>query len=264
MSLLADVPDGVVLPLGLAPDPEFPVSAAVTNAVNSCPDGPAPELPVAPLPGLDVPPDSVPRAWPSAVSSFETVVWSLDTCCSSVETVWRAASQVAWPCGVAVLALVQSLWAWTRSACCLFWSVESVDSSWVNVVWSCVTVALWPLPACVGAVVVVVVVDDGVLLGVLFVDDGDDAEDDSLSSSSTSFASSAARVDSADETASLSAVVSSVPRVCPAVTCWPAVTLTVATCPDTWNEAEASLTGSTLPTTVMEVPMSARVTVASR
>ena len=53
----------------------------------------------------------------------------------------------------------------------------------------------------------------------------------------------------ADETVSLSAVVSSVPRVCPAVTCWPGVTVTVATWPATWNEAAASLTGSTLPTT---------------
>ena len=59
----------------------------------------------------------------------------------------------------------------------------------------------------------------------------DEAEADSFSSSSTSFAWSAARVDSADETASLSAVVWRVPSVCPAVTCWPGVTVTVATCP---------------------------------
>ena len=106
---------------------------------------------------------------------------------------------------------------------------------------------------------VVVVVDE---VGVLAADDEEAA--DSFSSSSTSFAWSAASVDSADETASLSAVVWSVPSVCPAVTCWPGVTLTVATWPATWNEAAASLTGSTLPTTVMEVPMSALVTVASR
>ena len=61
-----------------------------------------------------------------------------------------------------------------------------------------------------------------------------------------------------------SAVVWSVPNVWPAVTCWPGVTATVATWPATWNEAAASLTGSTLPTTVMDVPMSALVTVASR
>ena len=45
--------------------------------------------------------------------------------------------------------------------------------------------------------------------------------EDWLFSSSTSLASSALSVDWADETDSLSAVVSSVPSVCPAVTCWP-------------------------------------------
>ncbi len=36
----------------------------------------------------------------------------------------------------------------------------------------------------------------------------------------------------------------------------------MATCPPTWKEGAASLTGSTLPTRVIVVPMSARVTVA--
>ena len=68
----------------------------------------------------NVPPeDSASSAWASAVSSFDTVVWSFDTCCSSVETVWSAASHVAWPVVVLVLALVQSLWAWARSAASL-------------------------------------------------------------------------------------------------------------------------------------------------
>ena len=74
--------------------------------------------------------------------------------------------------------------------------------------------------------------------------------EDSLVSSSVSFASSALTVDWADDTASLSDVVSRVPRVWPAVTCWPTAAVTVATWPATWKAAEASLTGSTVPTTV--------------
>ncbi len=83
---------------------------------------------------VDVPPleDSASRACPSAVSSFETAAWSFETCCSSADTVWSAASQVACPAGVPVLALVQSLWAWARSAACLCWSVDSVDWSLVS------------------------------------------------------------------------------------------------------------------------------------
>ena len=65
-------------------------------------------------------------------------------------------------------------------------------------------------------------------------------------------------MDWAEETVSLSAVVSRVASVWPAVTFCPGVTATVATWPPTWNEAAASLTGSTLPTTVRVVPMSAR------
>ena len=87
-----------------------------------------------PAPVLDDPPV---RAWPSAVSSFDTVLWSLETTCSSEETVSRAASHVAWPAGVAVLALVQSDdWACARSAASCCWSFDSVVSSWVSVVWS--------------------------------------------------------------------------------------------------------------------------------
>ena len=91
-----------------------------------------------------------------------------------------------------------------------------------------------------------------------------DVVEDSPLSSCASFASSAFSVDCADDTDSLSAVVSRVPRDWPAVTCWPTVAATVATLPATWNEAEASLTGSTVPTTVMLCPMSARVTEAVR
>ncbi len=92
----------------------------------------------------------------------------------------------------------------------------------------------------------------------------DDALADSLASSSANLASSALRLDWVDDTVSLRAVVSSVPNVSPAVTWAPGVTVTVATWPATWKEAAASLTGSTLPTTVRVVPMSARVTVAIR
>ena len=88
----------------------------------------------------------------------------------------------------------------------------------------------------------------------------DEAALDWLSSSSTSLASSALRVDSSEDTDSLSAVVSRVPSVWPAVTCWPGVAVTVVTWPPTWKEAAASLTGSTVPTTVSVVPISARVT----
>ena len=137
---------------------------------------------------------------------------------------------MACPVVVEVLALVQSLWACARSAASLFWSVSRVDSSLVSVLWSAVTVALWPLVVPregEGVVVVVVVVDDGVEVWVLA---GAAAEElVSLSSSSTSLASSAATVDWADETDSLRAVVSSVPSVCPAVTTCPGVTEMVAT-----------------------------------
>ena len=71
-------------------------------------------------------------------------------------------------------------------------------------------------------------------------------------------------MDSAEETDSVRAVVSRVPSDWPAVTCWPTAASSVATLPETWNETEASLTGSTVPTTVMLWPMSARVTSAIR
>src|ERR1039458_425869 len=109
--------------------------------------------------------------------------------------------------------------------------------------------------------------DGDVVVVVVGVDDADgvvDVEEDWLLSSCVSFASSELRVDCAEETDSLSDVVSSVPIDCPAVTCWPTVAVTVATWPATWKEAEASLTGSTVPTMVMLCPMSARVTVAIR
>ena len=48
-----------------------------------------------------------------------------------------------------------------------------------------------------------------------------DVEEDSLVSSWTSLASSEFKVDCAEETDSLSDVVSSVPNDSPAVTCWP-------------------------------------------
>ena len=112
-------------------------------------------------------------------------------------------------------------------------------------------------PLCDGAVVVVVLAVDDVF--VAFV-----AAVDWLVSSCASFASSELRVDWSEETDSPSDVVSSVPSDCPAVTCWPTVAVTVATWPETWKEAEASLTGSTVPTTVMLCPMSARVTVVVR
>ncbi len=85
-----------------------------------------------------------------------------------------------------------------------------------------------------------------------------------FSSSSTSFASAALSVDWADDTDSFRAVVSNVPSVWPAVTAAPGAAVKVATCPPTWKEAAASLTGSTLPTTGSVVPMVARVTVAVR
>ena len=131
--------------------------------------------------------------------------------------------------------------------------------------WSAVTVALWP-PVVLRVGAVVVVEDDGVEFWLLPADGVVVVvvELDWLSSSSTSLASSAATVDCADETDSLRAVVSSVPRVCPAVTTCPGVTVTVATWPSTWKAAEASATGSTVPTTSSVVPMSARVTVAMR
>ncbi len=60
-----------------------------------------------------------------------------------------------------------------------------------------------------------------------------DAAEDWLLSSCASFASAALRVDSAEDTDSLSAVVSSVPSDCPALTFSPAATVTVATLPPT-------------------------------
>ncbi len=71
------------------------------------------------------------------------------------------------------------------------------------------------------------VVEDGVEVGVLAAEAAEELV--WFSSSSTSLAWSAATVDWADETDSLSAVVSSVPRVCPAVTTCPGVAVTVAT-----------------------------------
>ena len=247
----------------MLPVPEVPVTSAVSTAWLPW-VSPGPDDPVEPLVDVEPPEDSAFKACPSAVSSFATAVWSFETCCSSADTVWSAASQVAWPLVVLVLALVQSFWACARSAACVFWSVVSVDSSLVKAVWSATTVALWP-PAPVAPVGVVVVVDDGVEVAVLDeFDEFDDVELDSLSSSSTSFASSAATVDWAEDTDSLSAVASRVPSVCPAVTTCPGVTVMVATWPATWNEDAASLTGSTSPTTSSVVPMSARVTVAVR
>ena len=100
---------------------------------------------------------------------------------------------MAWPVVVLVFALVQSLWAWARSAASLFWSFERVDWSAVSVLWSAVTVALWP-PVVLRVGAVVVVVDDGVGVWVLPADGVVVVvvELDSLSSSSTSLASSAA------------------------------------------------------------------------
>ena len=115
---------------------------------------------------------------------------------------------------------------------------ERVDWSLVSVLWSAVTVALWPPVVPRVGVGVVVVVDDGVEVWVLRPSALSSSRSKlaSLSSSSTSLASSAATVDWADETDSLRAVVSSVPSVCPAVTTCPGVTVTVATWPATWND----------------------------
>lgn len=104
-----------------------------------------------------------------------------------------------------------------------------------------------PPPPVAGVVVVVVVVVEV-----------------SLSSSSVSCDSSAAREDWADDNDSLREVVSRVPRTCPAATCWPTVTGTDATCPDTWNEADASLTGSTVPTRSWLFAIDARTTLVMR
>ena len=93
---------------------------------------------------------------------------------------------------------------------------------------------------------------------------GDDPLLDWFASSSASLASSALSADSSDDTFSLSAVVSSVPNVSPAVTVEPGVTVTVVTLPPTWKAAAASLTGATAPTTVRLVAMLARVTEAVR
>jgi hypothetical protein len=131
------------------------------------------------------------------------------------------------------------------------WSVTKVAWSWV--------IPFEPLPVppdlvpdgdevLAGVVVVVVVVDVDV----------------SASSSSVSCASSDATVESADDTASLSDVVSSVASDSPAVTCSPTAAVTVATWPATWNEADALLTGSTVPTASWVWAIDARVTLAIR
>ena len=118
----------------------------------------------------------------------------------------------------------QAFWAWTRSAASCCWSVAVCASSLVSVVWSCVIVLDEPPPFEAGVVVVVVVeeaFEDGLV------------EVDWLDSSWASFASSALTVDWSEETVSLSDVVSSVPRDCPAVTCWPTAAVTAATLPAT-------------------------------
>ena len=100
-----DPPVPPVPPILASPAPELPVMSAVRLAsvldvawlpwVGEEPVFPVPPPP-EPVDGLPLlPPDVTPRACASAVSSFETVFWSLETCCSSAETVWRAASQVA-------------------------------------------------------------------------------------------------------------------------------------------------------------------------
>ena len=97
VSVLAAAPVPPVLPPGLVPDPVEPVLVLVMSALNvaSVADAavwfpelvggvPVPELPVGvePLPpDGPVPEDSAhPVPGPSAVSSFETAFWSLDTC----------------------------------------------------------------------------------------------------------------------------------------------------------------------------------------
>ncbi len=111
--VLDDPPDPVL------PVPVLPVTSLVRSA-TMCAVEDDPELAVTLL-AAGAPPDPLPedspvRAWPSALSSFDTVLWSVETTCSSAETVSRADSHVAWPAGVPVLALVQSDWACTRSA----------------------------------------------------------------------------------------------------------------------------------------------------
>ncbi len=70
-----------------------------------------------------------------------------------------------------------------------------------------------------------------------------------LASSWVNLASADCRESSAEETDSLSDVVSRVANVSPAVTCAPGTAVTVATCPATWKLGEASFTGSIVPTT---------------
>ncbi len=152
-----DPPPVPVPPDGVPDEPApvfdvFPVGVLVTLAVSCAvwvaedPDVPGePVPPPPPEPVLEPEPDaSAASAWPSAVSSFDTVPWSLDTACSSVETVWRADSHAVWPAGVAVLALAQSDWACVRSAASFCWSFESADWSWVSVAWSWVTTGFDP------------------------------------------------------------------------------------------------------------------------
>ena len=223
----------LVPPPGLcpvAPEPVLPESVTTASSVATWAEDP--ELPVeAPDPE---PADSDARAWASAVSSLDTVDWSVETCCSSAETVSRALSHAAWPVVVLVLALVQSVCACVRSAASCCCALDSADSSWVRAFWSCVTVGSVPFvaplppvpepalpepplpdvpPECVGAVVLVVL------------EEPFDAEDpvdelvepevpvDSFASSSASLASSALSVDSSEDTVSVSAVVSNVPSV---------------------------------------------------
>jgi len=151
--------------------------------------------------------------------------------------------------------------AWERSAASCCWSADAVACVATTAAWSWV-ISLEPLPlppdlppagdedpVLAGVVVGVVVV---VVVEVW------------LSSSAVSWASSDATEDSADDTASASDVVSSVPSDSPAVTCSPTVAVTVATWPATWKEAEALVTGSTVPTTSWLSSIVARVTLAIR
>ena len=147
-----------------------------------------------------------------------------------------------------------------RSAASCCWSAAVLASSWVMVLWSWVMVLWVPVdgPPCVEDVVVVVVVGVDDAAGAL------DVEEDWLVSSCTSFASAELTVDCAEETDSPRDVVSRVPSDCPAVTCLAHGRRNRGDFPPTWKEAEASLTGSTVPTTVRLCPMSARATVAIR
>ena len=135
-SLLEPAPVSDDPPDPVLPVPVLPVTALVSSA-TACVVEDDPEFAAALLAGVlpdPVPDEAAARAWPSAVSSFDTVLWSVETTCSSPETVSRADSHVAWPAGVAVLAAVQSDWACARSAASFCWSFESAASSLVSVV----------------------------------------------------------------------------------------------------------------------------------